>query len=169
MIHMESVHGLKQSNKNQRILVSPGSDSSWEGYDEVRSKHRNDPAVMNKLREKLKSKATVKHAPKEIDNKIEGVTTCPNLPKGMKYVIKKIPSHPLRFGTAYRANFLDDFESSIGEEGIKLFRMEFLFQILDYMPNSSVQDMPHYCGILVVERPMMVIISFISFNESDSS
>ncbi|XP_055802905.1 uncharacterized protein LOC129872077 [Solanum dulcamara] len=103
MIHMESVHGLKQSNKNQGILVSPGSDSSWEGYDEVRSKHRNDPAVMNKLREKLKSKTTVKHAPKEIDNKIKGVTTRPNLPKGMKYVIKKISSHPLRFGTI-RAN-----------------------------------------------------------------
>ncbi|XP_055828090.1 uncharacterized protein LOC129896258 [Solanum dulcamara] len=145
---MDSVHGLKQSIKNQRILVSPGSDSSWEGYDEVRSKHRNDPAVMNKLRENLKSKATVKHAPNEIDKKIEGVTTRPNLPKGMKYVIKKIPSHPLRFGTAYRANFLDDFESSIGEEGIKLFRQSIFGHYLD-MPNCNFQGQIIKCLLLL--------------------
>ncbi|XP_055804996.1 uncharacterized protein LOC129900222 [Solanum dulcamara] len=145
---MESVHGLKQSTKNQRILVSPGSDSSWEGYDEVRSKHRNDPTVMNKLREKLKSKATVKHAPKEIDNKIEGVTTRPNLPKGMKYVIKKIPSHPLRFGMAYRANFLDDFESSIGGD-IVLRRPWMVMLAINNDPKNTRRDISPNQGELI--------------------
>ncbi|XP_055803554.1 phenylalanine ammonia-lyase-like [Solanum dulcamara] len=36
--------------------------------------------------------------------------------------------------------------------------MEFLFQLLLYMPNSSIQDMPHYCGIMVVRRPRMILM-----------
>ncbi|XP_055814120.1 uncharacterized protein LOC129883489 [Solanum dulcamara] len=68
--------------------------------------------------------------------------------QGMKYVIKKIPSHPLRFGTAYRANFLDDFESSIGEEGIKLFRQSIFGHYLD-MPNCNFQGQIIKCLLLL--------------------
>ncbi|XP_055835052.1 uncharacterized protein LOC129903514, partial [Solanum dulcamara] len=62
--------------------------------------------------------------------------------------IKKIPSHPLRFGTAYRANFLDDFESSIGEEGIKLFRQSIFGHYLD-MPNCNFQGQIIKCLLLL--------------------
>ncbi|XP_055832911.1 uncharacterized protein LOC129901682 [Solanum dulcamara] len=131
--------GLTQLNKNQEILVSP---------DEVRSKHRNDPSVMDKLREKLKSKSQVQHSLKEADKKIEGVSTRPNLPKGMKYVIKKIPSHSLRFGTAYTTNFIDDFKSSIGDEAIQLFRQIIFGHYLD-MPQCNFQGQIIKCRLLL--------------------
>lgn len=42
--------------------------------------------------------------------------------QGMKYAIKEISSHSLKFRTSYTENFVNDFQLSLKEEGIDLFR-----------------------------------------------
>lgn len=49
---------LTQLIPHEQKLVSPGSDSSDDGYDEIRSKHRNDPLVVKILHEEHLAKDT---------------------------------------------------------------------------------------------------------------
>ncbi|PHU30078.1 hypothetical protein BC332_02171, partial [Capsicum chinense] len=78
------------------------------GFRENRSKYRNDPTIMKKLwiAASVKGKKTASDQGKKSvvaiskEKKKEVVKRDP-LPKGMKYVIKTVPPHPLRFGISF--------------------------------------------------------------------
>ncbi|PHU06797.1 hypothetical protein BC332_23286 [Capsicum chinense] len=68
-------------------------DPDWT---ENRSKHRNDPVTMKKLRDKAASKpkkSTSKASKKKFNDFGQ-----PRLPKGIEYRIDKVPPHPLHMG-----------------------------------------------------------------------
>ncbi|PHT42420.1 hypothetical protein CQW23_16445 [Capsicum baccatum] len=76
------------------------------GFHENRFKHRNNPTIMQKLWDA----ATVK-----------GKKTVVAISKGkrkkeMKYVIKTVPHHPLRFGISFNRNFVTDVEYFVVDE-----------------------------------------------------
>lgn len=58
--------------------------------------------------------------------------------QGMKYVIKHIPPHPLRFASCSNRSFLDDFKLSIKDEGIELFRQTLFGRYLN-IPQCNFQ------------------------------
>ncbi|KAF3661368.1 hypothetical protein FXO38_11728 [Capsicum annuum] len=64
----------------------------------------------------VKGKKTVVAISKE--NRKEVVKRDP-LPKGMKYVIKTVPHHPLRFDISFNRNFVTDVEYFVDQEKIK--------------------------------------------------
>ncbi|KAF3678460.1 hypothetical protein FXO38_03224 [Capsicum annuum] len=105
--------GLTQiESTSNEINISgfvPGSFAYEDvGFHENRSKHRNDPTIMKKLRDAtVKGKKTVVAISKGKRNEV--VKRDP-LPKGMKYVIKTVPHHPLRFGISFNRKFVTDVE-----------------------------------------------------------
>ncbi|KAG5571726.1 hypothetical protein H5410_061492 [Solanum commersonii] len=46
----------------------------------------------------------------------------PSLPKSLKYVVKQISTHSLKFGQTYNMYFVKDLNLSMGVEGIALFK-----------------------------------------------
>ncbi|KAF3626484.1 hypothetical protein FXO38_29231 [Capsicum annuum] len=81
------------------------------GFRENRSKYQNNLTIMKKLRDaaSVKRKKTVVDISKEKGKKV--VKRDP-LPKGMKYVIKTVSHHPLRFGISF--NLDKDIACRIG-------------------------------------------------------
>ncbi|KAK4736954.1 hypothetical protein R3W88_000651 [Solanum pinnatisectum] len=86
---------LNSSNTNQIVY-----DSDDENWAENKFKRLHDPL-------KMKNQSN-----KEVPSSSKS--------NSLKYVIKKIPTHSLRFGASYNTNFLDEFKLSIGDVGIKL-------------------------------------------------
>ncbi|KAF3638339.1 hypothetical protein FXO38_23266 [Capsicum annuum] len=100
------------------------------GFHENRSKYRNDSTIMKKLQDaasvkgkktaSVKGKKTASIKGKKIvvassKGKNDVVKRDP-LPKGMKYVIKTVPPHPLRFGISFNRNFATDVEYYVDKD-----------------------------------------------------
>ncbi|KAG5620021.1 hypothetical protein H5410_005239, partial [Solanum commersonii] len=66
----------------------------------------------------------------------------------LKYVIKKIPTHTLRFGAPYNTIFLDEFKLSIGDVGIEPFRPTIYGPYLD-IPKCNFQGQITKCLLLL--------------------
>ncbi|PHT94514.1 hypothetical protein T459_02396, partial [Capsicum annuum] len=98
-------------------------------FRENRSKYRNDPTIMKKLRiaASVKGKKTASDKGKKSvvaisKGKKKEVVKRDPLPKGMKYVIKTVPPHPLRFGISFNRNFATDVEYFVGKKRLKMFK-----------------------------------------------
>ncbi|KAK4713386.1 hypothetical protein R3W88_019293 [Solanum pinnatisectum] len=93
------------------------------------SKKLHDPLLMAKVKVgKLKkdgpssSKAQVHKTPKKKGQKFAPPISRPSLPKSMKYVIKQIPTHFLKFGPTYNIDFINDLNKYMGVNTFKLFK-----------------------------------------------
>ncbi|KAF3675116.1 hypothetical protein FXO38_04889 [Capsicum annuum] len=87
---------------------------------ENRSKHRNDPVTMKKLRDKAASKSkksTSKASKKKFDD-----SGRPRLRKGMKYRIDKVSPHPLHMGSLCNCAFGEEIKEYFGEDVLGAFR-----------------------------------------------
>ncbi|PHU16361.1 hypothetical protein BC332_17566 [Capsicum chinense] len=114
-----------------------GFKRSREQFGKNRSKHRNDPVTIKKLRDKAASKlkkSTSKASKKKFDD-----FGRPRLPKGMKYRIDKVPSHLLHMDNK------DELHVRVQGKILKFIMLEFAIitglkctdNIDDYMYTSS--------------------------------
>ncbi|XP_047262921.1 uncharacterized protein LOC107859435 [Capsicum annuum] len=70
------------------------------------------------------------------------------LPKGMKYWIKKVPAHPLHFGSYCNQNFGEHIKEYLGEEVLNLFRETIFGSFLD-MPLCNYQGQISKCLLML--------------------
>ncbi|PHU04477.1 hypothetical protein BC332_25299 [Capsicum chinense] len=106
-------------------------DPDWA---ENRSKHRNDPLTMKKLRDKAASKSkksTSKASKKKLDD-----SDRPHLPKGMKYRIDKVPPHPLYMGSLCNCAFREEIKEYFGEDVLGAFKNT-IFGIFLNLPRCN--------------------------------
>ncbi|KAG5630789.1 hypothetical protein H5410_002506 [Solanum commersonii] len=111
------------SNTNRTIY-----DSDDENWTEIRSKSLHDP--LNLINQSNKD------VPKS------------SKPKSMKYVIKKVPTHAIRFGVPFNTIFLEEFQKSIGDDVIDLFRATIFGPYLD-IPKCNFQGQISKCLLLL--------------------
>ncbi|KAK4737517.1 hypothetical protein R3W88_001214 [Solanum pinnatisectum] len=78
--------------------------------------------------------------------------------QSMKYVIKKVPRHALRFGAPYNTNFLEEFKKSIGVDVVELFRATIFGPYLD-IPKCNFQGQITKC-LLLLEHANGSILNF---------
>ncbi|KAH0702413.1 hypothetical protein KY285_016691 [Solanum tuberosum] len=95
---------------------------------ENRSKRLHDPLAM-KDKSVVKPKTKVGETPKKGRRKAASVISRPTLSKGMNYVIKKIPAHPLRFGAVFNFDFAIEIKKSIKEEGGQITKCLLLLEV----------------------------------------
>ncbi|KAH0678532.1 hypothetical protein KY284_019617 [Solanum tuberosum] len=107
-------------------------------WTENRSKKLHDPLIMAKTKVgKLKkdgtssSKEQVQKSPQKRGRKFAPTISRPSLPKSLKYVIKEIPTHSLKFGPTYNIDFIKDLNLYMGVEGIELFKNSIFGPYLD--------------------------------------
>ncbi|KAF3642741.1 hypothetical protein FXO37_22358 [Capsicum annuum] len=93
------------------------------GFCENRSKYRNNPTIMKKLGDAAS---------------VKGKKTVVASSKGMKYVFKTVPPHPLRFGISSNRNFVTDVEYYVGKKVLNMFK-ETCFGVFVDMPKSNFQ------------------------------
>ncbi|KAG5622911.1 hypothetical protein H5410_008129 [Solanum commersonii] len=96
-------------------------DSDDEMWAENRSKHLHDPLAM-KDKSVVKTKTKVGETPKKERRKAASAIFRSTLSKRMNYVIKKIPTHLLRFGAVFNFDFANEIKKSINEEGVEMFK-----------------------------------------------
>ncbi|PHT43292.1 hypothetical protein CQW23_17317 [Capsicum baccatum] len=113
---------LESIKESQQVVSFVPGDFDYEidDFHESRSKHRNDPSTMKKLHQKFAKK----DKKKESDSKKRGSNSLASkapakrrrivkeicrdeLPKELSYVIKEMPTHPLRFLNASPVLFSD--------------------------------------------------------------
>ncbi|KAM3395580.1 hypothetical protein P3S68_004586 [Capsicum galapagoense] len=70
------------------------------------------------------------------------------LPNGMKYVIKTVPHHPLRFGISFNRNFATDVEYFVGKKVLNMFE-ETCFGVFVDMPKSNFQGQITKCLLML--------------------
>ncbi|PHT80305.1 hypothetical protein T459_18357 [Capsicum annuum] len=115
-----------------------GFKRSREQFGKNRSKHRNDPVTIKKLRDKAASKlkkSTSKASKKKFDD-----FGRPRLPKGMKYRIDKVPPHLLHmvslcnyaFGEEMNYAFGEEMKEYFGEDVLGAFRNTIFGIFLDF-------------------------------------
>ncbi|PHU28411.1 hypothetical protein BC332_00504 [Capsicum chinense] len=106
-------------------------DPDWA---ENRSRHRNDPVTMKKLRDKTTSKSkksTSKASKKKFDD-----SGRPRLPKGMKYRIDKVPPHPLHMGSLCNYAFGEEIKKYFGDDVLGAFKNT-IFDIFLNLPQCN--------------------------------
>ncbi|KAF3677582.1 hypothetical protein FXO37_04755 [Capsicum annuum] len=102
------------SNKIDIFGFVPGNfDYKEVDFRENRSKYQNDPTIMKKLRDAASDKGK-KPAVAISKGKRKEVVKRNPLPKRVKYVIKTVPQHPLRFDISCNRNFAIDVEYFVG-------------------------------------------------------
>ncbi|PHT59740.1 hypothetical protein CQW23_02103 [Capsicum baccatum] len=128
---------LLESIKEYQQVVNfvPGSfDYEFVGFDENRSKHRNDPHTMKKLQQKHAKKDKKKESGSKKRGSSSSTSKAPakrrriveaiyrdKLPTGLSYIIKEIPPHPLRFESSCNLRFKDEIKEAVGQEVLDLF------------------------------------------------
>ncbi|PHU10220.1 hypothetical protein BC332_22080 [Capsicum chinense] len=101
-------------------------DPDWA---ENRSKHRNDPVTMKKLKDKTASKSkksTSKASKKKFD-----YSGRPRLPKGMKYRIDKVSPHSFHMGSLCNYAFREEMKEYFREDVLGAFRNTIFGVFLD--------------------------------------
>ncbi|KAH0701486.1 hypothetical protein KY285_015764 [Solanum tuberosum] len=114
---------------------------------ENRSKRLHDPLAM-KDKSVVKPKTKVGETLKKGRRKAASVISRPTLPKGMNYVIKKIPAHPLRFGAVFNFDFANEIKKSITEEGVEMFKNT-IFGLYLNIPKCNFQGQITKCLLLL--------------------
>ncbi|KAH0718135.1 hypothetical protein KY285_014166 [Solanum tuberosum] len=122
-------------------------DSDDEMWAENRSKHLHDPLAM-KDKSVVKSKTKVGETPQKGRRKATSVIFRPTLSKRMNYVIKKIPTHPLRFGAVFNFDFANEIKKSINEEGVEMFKNTIFGPYLN-IPKCNFQGQITKCLLLL--------------------
>ncbi|PHT59599.1 hypothetical protein CQW23_01962 [Capsicum baccatum] len=114
------------------------------GFHENRSKYRNDPTIMKKLRDaaSVKGKKTASVKGKKTAS-VKGKKIV-----GMKYVIKTVPPHPLRFGISFNRNFATDVGYYVGKKVLNMFK-ETCFGVFVDMPKSNFQGQITKCLLML--------------------
>ncbi|WMV30797.1 hypothetical protein MTR67_024182 [Solanum verrucosum] len=138
------------SSNNNRVF-----DHEDVGWAENRSKKLHDPLIMAKVSiEKVRkdvpssSKSKVEKPPKKRGRKVSSPISRPNLPKSVKYKIKQIPAHSLRFGSTYNIGFAEELKLSIGIEGVEKFKNTIFGPYLN-IPNCNYQGQITKCLLLL--------------------
>ncbi|PHU02581.1 hypothetical protein BC332_27832 [Capsicum chinense] len=117
---------------------------------ENRSKHRNDPITMKKLTNKAASKSkksTSKASKKKFDD-----SNRPRLPKGMKYLIDKVPPHPLHMGSLCNCAFGEEIKEYFGENVLGAFRNRIFDIFLDFPRCNWIEQISKYQLILEIQQ-----------------
>ncbi|KAG5591180.1 hypothetical protein H5410_041694 [Solanum commersonii] len=96
----------------------------------------------NRLNQRLQK------TPKKRRRKAVPTISRPALPRSMKYVIKKVPTHAIRFGVPFNTNFLEEFQKSIGDDVIDLFRATIFGPYLN-IPKCNFQGQISKCLLLL--------------------
>ncbi|KAF3644756.1 hypothetical protein FXO37_21311 [Capsicum annuum] len=104
---------------------------------ENRFKYRNDPTIIKKLRDAASAKGKKPAVAISKEKRKEVVKRDP-LPKGMKYVIKTVSHHQLRFDISYNRNFMTDVEYFVDKKVLNMFK-ETCFGVFVDMPKSNFQ------------------------------
>ncbi|KAK6773595.1 hypothetical protein RDI58_028833 [Solanum bulbocastanum] len=114
---------------------------------ENRSKQLHDTLAM---KDKIVVKPTTKvgETPKKGGRKAASVISWPTLPKGMNYVIKKIPAHPLRFEVVFNFYFANEIKKFIKDEGIEMFKNTIFGPYLN-IPKCNFQGQITKCLLLM--------------------
>ncbi|KAG5568250.1 hypothetical protein H5410_064731 [Solanum commersonii] len=94
------------------------------------------------------SKPRVAKNPQKRRRKVVPTISRPALPRSIKYVIKKVPTHAIRFGVPFNTNFLEEFQKSIGDDVIDLFRATIFGPYLD-IPKCNFQGQISKCLLLL--------------------
>ncbi|KAG5603461.1 hypothetical protein H5410_034831 [Solanum commersonii] len=94
------------------------------------------------------SKPKVAKNPKKRRRKAVPTISRPALPRSIKYVIKKVPTHAIRFGVPFNTIFLEEFQKSIGNDVIDLFRATIFGPYLD-IPKCNFQGQISKCLLLL--------------------
>lgn len=68
--------------------------------------------------------------------------------QGMKYVIKTVPHHPLRFGISFNRKFVTDVEYFVGKKVLNMFK-ETCFGVFVDMPKSNLQGQITKCLLML--------------------
>ncbi|KAH0722903.1 hypothetical protein KY290_005568 [Solanum tuberosum] len=138
------------SSNNNRVF-----DHEDAGWAENRSKKLHDPLIMAKVSiEKVRkdvpssSKSKVEKPPKKRGRKVSSPISRPNLPKSVKYKIKQIPAHSLRFGSTYNMGFAEELKLSIGIDGVEKFKNTIFGPYLN-IPNCNYQGQITKCLLLL--------------------
>ncbi|XP_047265128.1 uncharacterized protein LOC124897034 [Capsicum annuum] len=137
----------------------PGSfDYEFIGFDENRSKHRNDPHTMKKLREKYAKKDKKKeiHVSKKRGSNSSGGKTPAKrrrVVEGLSYIIKKIPPHHLRFGSSCNLKFKDEIKEVVGQEVIDLFETTIFGCYLNIPLSNYIGKITKCLLMLEIEQP----------------
>ncbi|KAG5611109.1 hypothetical protein H5410_022390 [Solanum commersonii] len=126
------VSQINSSNANRTY------DSDGEKWVENRSNLLHDTLAM-KDQSDDKSETKFEKTSKKRGRKAAPVISRPPLPKGMKCVIKKIPTHALIFGATYNIDFLKEIKASIGDDGIELFKNTTFGPYLNF-PKCNFRD-----------------------------
>ncbi|KAG5612861.1 hypothetical protein H5410_024142 [Solanum commersonii] len=134
------------SNTNRTIYNS--YDENWA---EIRSKSLHDP--LNLINQSTKdvpksSKPKVAKNPPKKERKATPAISRPVLPRSIKYVIKKVPTYAIRFGVPFNTIFLEEFQKSIGDDVIELFRATIFGPYLD-IPKCNFQGQISKCLLLL--------------------
>ncbi|XP_027771345.1 uncharacterized protein LOC107013577 isoform X2 [Solanum pennellii] len=96
----------------------------------------------------LEPKKKLEEIPKKRRRKVTHVVSRPTLPKGMNYVIKKIPAHPLRFGATFNFDFVNKIKLSIKDECVEMFKKTIFGPYLD-IPKCNFQGQITKCLLLL--------------------
>ncbi|KAG5616411.1 hypothetical protein H5410_016235 [Solanum commersonii] len=86
--------------------------------------------------------------PQKRGRKAASAISRPALPRSIKYVIKKVPTHAIRFGVPFNTNFLEEFQKSIGDDVIELLRATIFGPYLD-IPKCNFQGQISKCLLLL--------------------
>ncbi|KAG5625213.1 hypothetical protein H5410_010431 [Solanum commersonii] len=139
---------ISNSSKTNRTIY----DFDDENWVENRSKNLHDPLNLRNQSNKEvpeSSKPKVAKTPqkgKEKQHPLFPDLHC--LECSMKYVIKKVSTHALRFGAPFKTNFLEEFQKSIGDDVIEMFRATIFGPYLD-IPKCNFQDQITKCLLLL--------------------
>ncbi|KAM3290482.1 hypothetical protein P3S67_018771 [Capsicum chacoense] len=102
---------------------------------------------MKKLR-KVARTSSKKPVANSSSNKKSKKSARPRLPRGMKYCIDKVPSHPLHIGNSCNREFGEDIKNYLGEEILELFRKT-LFGIFLNMSQCNFQGQISKCLLML--------------------
>ncbi|PHU01398.1 hypothetical protein BC332_31185 [Capsicum chinense] len=137
------------------------------GFDENRSKHRNDPHTMKKLRPKHAKndkKKEIHDSKKRGSNnsaskapakrrKVVEVISRDEFPKELSCVIKEIPPHSLRFESSCNLKVKDDIKEVVGQEVLGLFENTICGCYLNISLSNYIGQLTKCLLILEIEQP----------------
>ncbi|KAF3653813.1 hypothetical protein FXO38_15469 [Capsicum annuum] len=162
------VSQLECFKESQEVVNFVPRDFDYEidGFHENRSKHRNDPQTMKKLRQKIAKKEKKKESASKKRGHNSPESKAPvkrrrvvkeicrdDLPKELSYVIKEISSHPLRFVSLCNLRFSDEIKEVVGQEVLDLFGKTIFGCYLNIPISNYIGQITKCILMLEVEQP----------------
>ncbi|PHT67628.1 hypothetical protein T459_27115 [Capsicum annuum] len=147
-LEFPQLESIKESQEVVNFVLG-SFNYEFVGFDENRSKHRNDPQTMKKLRQKHAKKDK-----KKSDFKRKGSSSPASKAHAKRRRIieiifkdelpKEIPTHPLRFVSSCNLRFKDEIKEVVGQEILDLLEKT-IFECYLKTNDGMMRD----CGVFV--------------------